>query len=85
MSEYLNFPGKELNVTIIQSNKFFKKKRKKKVYVYIYVCVSVYIYIYVCMCIYIYRERESFYIKTKDKNPLSWYHNKFISASYNIL
>ena len=28
MSEYLNFPGKELNVTIIQSNKFFKKNNK---------------------------------------------------------
>ena len=28
MSEYLNFPGKERNVTIIQSNKFFKKNNK---------------------------------------------------------
>ena len=28
MSENLNFPGKELNVTIIQSNKFFKENNK---------------------------------------------------------
>ena len=28
MSEYLNFPGKELNVTIIQSNKLFKKNKE---------------------------------------------------------
>ena len=28
MNEYLNFPGKELNVTIIQSNKFFKKNNE---------------------------------------------------------
>ena len=28
MSEYLHFPGKELNVTITQSNKFFKKNNK---------------------------------------------------------
>ena len=28
MNEYLNFPGKELNVPIIQSNKFFKKNNE---------------------------------------------------------
>ena len=28
MNEYLNFPGKELNVTIILSNKFFKKNNE---------------------------------------------------------
>ena len=28
MGKYLNFPGKELNVTIIQSNKFFNKNNK---------------------------------------------------------
>ena len=28
MNEYLNLPGKELNVPIIQSNNFFKKTTK---------------------------------------------------------
>ena len=28
MNEYLNFPGKKLNVPIIQSNNFFKKKQR---------------------------------------------------------
>ena len=28
--EYLNLPGKELNVSIIQSNNFIKKKKKNK-------------------------------------------------------
>ena len=31
MNEYLNFPGKELNVPIIQSNNFFKKKTTKPI------------------------------------------------------
>ena len=31
MNEYFNFPGKELNVPIIQSNNFFKKKTTKPV------------------------------------------------------
>ena len=31
MNEYLNFPGKELNVLIIQSNNFFKKKKTKPI------------------------------------------------------
>ena len=30
MNEYLNFPGKELNVPIIQSNNFFKKKQRNQ-------------------------------------------------------
>ena len=30
MNEYLNFPGKELNETIIQSNNFFKKKQRNQ-------------------------------------------------------
>ena len=30
MNEYLNFPGKELNVPIIQSNNFFKKKQQNQ-------------------------------------------------------
>ena len=30
MNEYLNFPGKELNVPIIQSNNFFKKKKRNQ-------------------------------------------------------
>ena len=31
MNEYLNLPGKELNVPIIQSNNFFKKKTTKPI------------------------------------------------------
>ena len=30
MNEYLNLPGKELNVPIIQSNNFFKKKQRNQ-------------------------------------------------------
>ena len=30
MNEYLKFPGKELNVLIIQSNNFFKKKQRNQ-------------------------------------------------------
>ena len=30
MNEYLHFPGKELNVPIIQSNTFFKKKQRNQ-------------------------------------------------------
>ena len=51
MSEYLNFPGKGLNVTIIQSNKFFKKNKKKSSVTGFVVFLKVYIYIY----IYIYK------------------------------
>ena len=31
MNEYLNLPDKELNVPIIQSNNFFKKKTTKPI------------------------------------------------------
>ena len=31
MNEYLNLPGKELNVPIIQNNNFFKKKTTKPI------------------------------------------------------
>ena len=30
MNEYLNFPGKELNVPIILGNNFFKKKQRNQ-------------------------------------------------------
>ena len=39
MSEYLNFPGKELNVPIIQSNKFFKKTTKPVTYDYKFISI----------------------------------------------
>ena len=39
MSEYLNFPGKELNVTKIQSNKFFKKNNNTVTYNYKFISI----------------------------------------------
>ena len=42
MSEYLNFPGKELNVTIIQSNNFFfLSKRSEEVLLIFFVFLEI--------------------------------------------
>ena len=46
MNEYVNFPGKELNVTIIQSNKFCKKNNETGFLVFLKEYIYIYIYIY---------------------------------------